>query len=60
MVWAIDPAMIEAAASALWLRASKDRFGPWGEVHEAVKRLWREDASAALEAALNAVTVGRT
>lgn len=44
--------MIDAAAEALWLGASKERFGPWSGVDEKVKVLWRKDAKAALESAL--------
>lgn len=48
---AITDDMIDAAAEALWLGASKERFGPWAEVQESIKNLWRKDAKAALEAA---------
>lgn len=43
--------MIDAAAESLWLSASKERFGPWSEVKDDVKKLWRKDAAAALAAA---------
>lgn len=42
---------IDAAAEALWYDASKERFGPWAEVEEKVKALWRRSAKAALDAA---------
>jgi hypothetical protein len=42
---------IEAAAEALWLDASHDRFGPFSSVEEKVKKLWRKSAIAALQAA---------
>lgn len=46
--------MIDAAAEALWLGASKERFGSWSGVDEKVKTLWRKDAEAALVAAFMA------
>lgn len=49
--------MIDAAAKALWLSASKERFGPWIEVPELSKNLWRKDAKAALEAAMNVAEI---
>jgi hypothetical protein len=44
---------IEAAAEALWLDASKERFGGWTSVDEKVKELWRKSARAAFEAISN-------
>lgn len=46
--------MIDAAAEALWLGASKERFGSWSGVDEKVKTLWRKDAETALVAAFMA------
>lgn len=45
---------IEAAAEALWLDASKERFGTWTNLDEKVKVLWRKSAKAALQAAMDA------
>jgi hypothetical protein len=42
---------IEAAADALFVEASKERFGKWPTVSPDVQELWRKSARAALEAA---------
>ncbi len=44
-------AEIEVAAQALWVDASKDRFGKWPTVTGEFKDAWRKSAKAALEAA---------
>ena len=46
--------MIDAAAEALWLGASKERFGPWSAVDRKVQDLWRKDARSAINAAIKA------
>lgn len=42
---------VEAAAEALFVEASKDRFGKWPTVTELIKEAWRKSARVALEAA---------
>ena len=43
-------AEVEAAAKALWLDASKERFGEW-PINEPWQSIWRRSARAALLAA---------
>lgn len=54
MRWVIDSKMIEAGAKALWLQTSGRKITQWETMDDRYKDMWRSDAQAALEAALDA------
>lgn len=56
-----DQQCVEAVAEALFIEASKDRFGKWPTVTEPVKAIWRKSAVAAITAieAMHAKKVDR-
>jgi hypothetical protein len=42
--------VVDAVAEALWLDASKERFGTFAELDQKPKELWRKSARAAIKA----------